>query len=133
MAINPVPADRPQQIPLIFYATNAGNEPVRSWLKDMDTADRRLIGLDLMTAQYAWPIGMPLCRAMGRGLFEVRTDLSGRISRVFICFVDGKLVALHGIIKKTQQTSKADLELARKRQSEVVKSSEKAQRSVGKK
>jgi phage-related protein len=104
-----------RKIPLSFFATDSGNEPVRDWLKSLDEADRKAIGQDLATAQYAWPVGMPLCRPLGEGLFEIRTQLSDRIARVFIGHVDGELVALHGFIKKTQQTPKADLALARKR------------------
>ncbi len=55
----------PQKIPLIFYRTAAGSEPVREWLKRLDEADRHAIGTDLLRAQWRWPVGMPLCRPMG--------------------------------------------------------------------
>ena len=86
----------------------------------MGEADRRVIGTDLLRAQWRWPVGMPLCRAMGKGLWEVRTDLSGnRTARVLICFYRGCLVALHGFIKKTRATPDDDLALARERQREL--------------
>ena len=66
---------QPQKIPLIFYRTVAGSEPVREWLKGLDEAERQAIGKDLLRAQWRWPVGMPLCRPMGNGLWEVRTDL----------------------------------------------------------
>lgn len=63
---------------------------------------------------------MPLCRAMGQGLWEIRTDLpSNRIARVLLCLHEGALVALHGFIKKTQKTPDDELALARKRQKEL--------------
>ena len=109
-------------ISLRFYKTASGNEPVREWLRDMDETDRRIIGTDLMTLQWGWPIGMPLCCPMGSGLWEVRSTLdSHRISRVLFCLSDGQIVALHGIIKKTQKTPKQDLKFARDRQKEVEK------------
>jgi phage-related protein len=37
-----------------------------------------------------------------------------------VCFYDGRLVALHGFIKKTRTTPKDDLTLARKRQKELT-------------
>ncbi len=105
---------------MVFYATSAGNEPVREWLKGLDEADRRAIGQDLMTAQYGWPVGMPLCRPMKDGLCEIRSSLpSNRIARVMISFHDGALYALHGFIKKTQKTPDDELKLARKRKKEV--------------
>ena len=111
---------QPQKIPLIFYRTAAGSEPVREWLKGLDEAERQEIGKDLLRAQWRWPVGMPLCRPMGKGLWEVRTDLPGnRTSRVLICFYRGCLVALHGFIKKTRATPEDDLALARKRQKEL--------------
>lgn len=63
---------------------------------------------------------MPLCRAMRDGLWEVRTSLPGRrISRVFICFHDGAIYALHGFVKKTRATPVEELALARRRRKEV--------------
>lgn len=62
---------------------------------------------------------MPLCRPLGDGLWELRTDLTGnRIARVFFCFTEGRLLALHGFIKKTQKTPDDELKLARKRKRE---------------
>lgn len=104
------------KIPFVFYRAASGSEPVRDWLRELPQDDRQAVGMDLMRAQFRWPVGMPLCRAMGQGLWEVRTTLpSKRIARVLFCLHDGRLVALHGFIKKTQATPKADLDLARQR------------------
>ncbi|HYC95085.1 MAG TPA: type II toxin-antitoxin system RelE/ParE family toxin, partial [Sphingomicrobium sp.] len=76
-------SSRPSKIDLVFYRTEAGNEPVRDWLLGLDPANRREIGLDLQRVQYRWPVGMPLVRPMGEGLFEVRTNLPDKtIARV---------------------------------------------------
>lgn len=93
---------------------------MRGWLLGLDKEDRKVIGKDIATVEYGWPIGMPACAPLGAGLYEVRTNLSGkRIARVLFCFWDGCLVLLHGFIKKTRKTPRADLELARQRQREV--------------
>lgn len=104
-----------RKIPLVFFATDAGNEPVREWLLDLPEEDRKVIGRDLATAQFAWPVGMPLCRPLGKGLFEIRSALGERTGRVLICHYDGLLVALHAIIKKTNKLPVDDVALARKR------------------
>lgn len=105
-----------------FYATAAGSEPVRDWLKEMDQADRRAIGADIATVEHGWPIGMPTCRSLGDGLWEVRTSLSGgRIARVLFAILAERMVLLHGFLKTTQRTPKADLELARKRKKEIAR------------
>jgi phage-related protein len=109
-----------QKIELVFYRGPTGNEPVRDWLIDLPLANRREIGLDLQRVQYRWPVGMPLVRPLGKGLFEVRTSLpDGTIARVMICFHGGELFALHGFIKKTQTTPAPDMEIARKRQKDL--------------
>lgn len=93
---------------------------MREWLKGLPEAERRAIGKDLMRAQWRWPVGMPLCRPLGNGLWEVRTDLpTRRTARVLLCFYQRHLVALHGFIKKTRTTPEDDLALARKRQWEL--------------
>jgi phage-related protein len=112
--------DAPQKIPLIFFRTDAGSEPVRDWLKGLPEADRRAIGKDLLRAQWRWPAGMPLCRPLGHGLWEIRTDLpTKRTARVLLCLYREHLVALHGFIKKTRTTPDEDLPLVRKRQKEL--------------
>jgi phage-related protein len=112
----------PQKIPLIFFRTAAGSEPVRDWLKALPTSERQAIGKDLLRAQWRWPVGMPLCRAMGNGLWEIRTDLpTKRTARVLPCLYRSHLVALAGFIKKTRATPDEDLALAQKRQKELMK------------
>lgn len=92
---------------------------VLDWLRGLAPKDRNTIGQDLMRVQFRWPVGMPLCRPFGGGLWEVRSDLtSNRIARVLFCFSEGRLIALHGFIKKTQKTPDAELALARKRMRE---------------
>ena len=103
----------------LFFKTESGNEPVRSWLLSLPKVERKIVGADLMKVQYCWPIGMPLVRGVGNGLWEVRSRLGDRIARV-IFLVDGKnMLLLHGFIKKTQKTPVHELELAlnRKKQS----------------
>jgi phage-related protein len=111
--------DTPRKIPAVFYRTRRGAELVRDWLRSLDERDRSVIGLDLMRVQFRWPVGMPLCRAMGDGLWEVRTSLpSNRIARVLFCLGRDRIVVLHGFIKKTQRTPDEELSLARKRKKE---------------
>lgn len=98
-----------------FYQTENRNEPVREWLKTLGRDDRQAIGKDIRTAEYGWPLGMPICDALGDGLWEVRTTLRGRIARVFFCMEGARMVLLHGIIKKGRTAPKVDLDTARDR------------------
>jgi len=102
-----------------FYRTEAGNEPVREWLQDLSDEDRRTIGVDLWTLQEGWPLGMPLCRSLGKGLWEVRSSLSDkREVRLLFCLKDDCIRVVNGFIKKTQKTSKEEIELALRRMKE---------------
>ena len=83
-----------------FYASELGAEPVRDWLKQLAAADRRRIGEDIKTVQFGWPLGMPVVRNLGGGLWEVRTRLENRIARVLFVLEGSTLVLLHGFIKK---------------------------------
>jgi len=121
MMTESVPGTR--KVPLVFYRTSAGAEPVLDWLRSLSATDRREVGRDLMRAQWRWPLGMPLCKPMGQGLWEVRSRLAtNRIARVVFCVHEGEMVALHGFIKKTQKTAPDDLALAIKRMKEITAS-----------
>jgi phage-related protein len=92
---------------------------VREWLKGLSPEDRKRIGEDIKTAEFGWPIGMPVCKPLGGGIYEVRSSLAhNRIARVLF-YIDKKsrMVLLHGFIKKTQKTPQEDLELARNNKS----------------
>jgi len=89
---------------------------VREWLKSLPSSDdRKTIGEDIKTVEFGWPVGMPVCKPLGNGINEVRTRLTqNRIARVLF-YIDkkGRMVLLHGFIKKTQKTPDEDLNLAR--------------------
>jgi phage-related protein len=105
-----------KRLPAHFYRLDSGREPVREWLKELEPEDRRAIGEDVKDVEFSWPIGMPLVRPLGRELWEVRSSLPrGRIARVLFCVGHGRMVLLHGFIKKTQKTPQHDIDLALKR------------------
>jgi len=110
------PGHQGKRLPVIFFRTDAGGEPIRDWLrKTLSPDDRKRIGEDMKTIEFGWPVGMPLCRTLGEGIYEVRTKLAqNRIARVLF-YVDSRsrMVLLHGFIKKTQRTPIEDLALAK--------------------
>ena len=116
------PADSQNQgkrVPAIFYRTEAGGEPVREWLRGLSPEDRKTIGEDIKTVEFGWPIGMPVCKPLRGGIYEVRSSLAqNRIARVLF-YIDrrGRMILLHGFMKKTQKTPREDLELAKNNKS----------------
>jgi phage-related protein len=103
-------------IPIIFYREEGSQkEPVRQWLMELTKENRRIIGKDLRTVQIGWPLGMPLVKAMGQGLWELRSNLPDGTVRIFFITSNGEIVLLHAIIKKSQKTPEKELETAKKR------------------
>ena len=98
-----------------FFRTEYGNEPVREWLKLLSREDKRIIGEDIKTVQFGWPLGMPVVRKIGPGLWEVRSRLVDRIARVLFTVETSRMILLHGFIKKSDKTPLDDLNLARRR------------------
>ena len=101
-----------------FFKSVGGREPVRDWLLSLSDEDRKTIGDDIRTAEFGWPVGMPVCRPItGRkGLWEVRSRLKGRrIARVLFCVRRGDMVLLNGFIKTGPQAHKAAIAAAARR------------------
>lgn len=101
-----------------FFQSESGNEPVREWLQGLSDAEKKKIGEDIATAEYGWPIGMPTCRALKKGLHEIRTQLPKKWARVLFFVKDQYMILVHGFMKKTNTTPKSDFDLALKRKKE---------------
>lgn len=113
--------DRTKKLPARFYVNPAGRKQVREWILDLPEDDRHTVGKDIQKVEFGWPLGRLYCAPLGAGLWEVRSALnSGRIARVIFCMGDGAMILLHGFIKKTQKTPKADIGLALKRMKELT-------------
>ncbi len=100
---------------LIFYRSESGVEPVREWLKELRREDRKAVGEDIKTAQFGWPLGMPLIRKIEKGLWEVRSNITDGIARTFFTVEKNTMVLLHGFVKKSRETPPNELHTARRR------------------
>ena len=69
---------------------------MREWLKALPKNERKMIGEDIMTVQFRWPLGMPLVDNIGSGIREVRSKLPTRIARTLFFVHEGEIVLLHG-------------------------------------
>lgn len=98
-----------------FFRTETGNEPVREWLRGLSAMDKKIIGEDIKTVQFGWPLGMPLVAHLDGDVWEVRVRLDTRIARILFALEGSIMVLLHGFIKKQQKTPKPDLDLAKER------------------
>lgn len=99
-----------------FWRSAAGREPVRDWLNGLSDPERRVVGRDIAKVQYGWPLGLPLCRPMGEGIWEIRSSLPNRREvRVLFGFCGETLVLLHAFVKKSQKTPLLAMNTARER------------------
>ena len=101
---------------IIYY-----NEAVRLWVDSLPVGIRayyaRITGA---MRQYVPNLGMPYTRALGDELFEIRAKGKEGIARIFYCTVwRGKIMILHGFVKKTDKTPRRELATARRRLREV--------------
>ena len=113
----------PRLLPVVFFRTETGREPVREWLKDLPKDERRIIGEDIMTVQFRWPLGMPLVDHLGSGIWEIRSRLVNRIARTLFFVHQEEIILLHGFIKKTRKTPNEDRALALRRKNAYLKNS----------
>ncbi len=98
-----------------FFRTESGREPVREWLKSMPRDHRKIMGADIKTVQFGWPLGMPLVRKLDPGLWEIRVHLPEGIARILFTTARQRMILLHGFVKKSQKTPREDLALAKTR------------------
>jgi len=112
--------NRLKPIPLAFWRSASGHEPVREWLKALSAEDKRAIGRDIAKVQFGWPIGLPVCRRLGDGLWEVRSSLQGRREARACWFSRWRVIALTAFFKKTQTTPAKELATARQRLKEAT-------------
>ena len=115
----------PRPLPAVFFRTETGREPVREWLQDLPKEERKIIGVDIMTVQFRWPLGMPLVDSLGSGIWEIRSKLPNRIARTLFFVHEGEIVLLHGFIKKTRKTPNQDRALALQRKNAYIQTSKK--------
>ena len=98
-----------QPILTVSFYTNGNTEPVRDWLKSLTGADKKIIGEDIKTVQYGWPLGMPLVAHLGNDIWEVRIKLDNRIARVLFCLEQSHMGFCTALLKKRKKYQKMNL------------------------
>ena len=88
-----------------FYSESNGREPVRIWLQSLDKAVKIILGEDISKVQFRWPLGMPLVRSLGEGIYELRSHIPNGIIRILFLVTNKTMVLLHGFIKKDTKAS----------------------------
>lgn len=83
----------------------------------MPDSVRHDIGLELMRVQFgSEPTNFKSMHTVGAGAYEIRVrDVSGAYRAIYVAKFEHAVYVLHAFQKKTQQTAKMDIELARAR------------------
>jgi len=110
-----VNGDERKRLQAEFFQYANGAQPVREWLlKELSDADRKLVGRDIAAVEFEWPVGPPLAKKHG-DMWELRTIVSTGWSRVFFVAANGRMILLHGTVKKSSSVPRNEIEIARKR------------------
>lgn len=102
-----------------FYSEpeqEGAREPVKEWLRQLPQGERAEVGADIRIVQDYWPhvreVRPKLVEYIRDDVWEIRTTLKDHWHRVFFGFVNGELLLLHAIKKKTNQTRDNDISTA---------------------
>lgn len=100
---------------IIFYETDNGQYPVKTFLKSIK--DKKLYAKILrdinLLRQSGNLLRAPTSSSLTDGLFELRTIQSNNIARIIYFFIVGnRIILTNGFIKKTQKTPRSEIEKA---------------------
>ncbi|GHU17291.1 hypothetical protein FACS189475_00880 [Betaproteobacteria bacterium] len=86
-------------------------------LREMPTDARHELGIELMSVQYGFePEDFKPMPDVGAGAYEIRyRDANGAFRLMYVAKFAKAIYVLHAFQKKTQKTSRFDIELAAKR------------------
>ena len=89
-------------------------------LRSFPRASRREAGYQLDRVQYGLePSDWKPMKTVGAGVREIRIRRSGQFRVVYVTRIDDAVYVLHAFQKKTQQTSKQDIAVARQRLKQI--------------
>lgn len=99
-----------------YYERENGDRPAEEFILAQDKKLRAKIFMTLEFLEEKGPeLREPFSKALGDGIFEVRTKLGSDISRVLYFFVVGrKIILTNGFIKKAQKTPRTEIERAKR-------------------
>jgi len=110
--------DRKEPLKAVFFETENGNQPVRDFILECTREDKKEIGSDIFTVQKKFPLGLPLVEKIDTDLWEIRSNISDGICRIFFTICQETMVLLHGFVKKSQKIPSKEIETAKRRLTE---------------
>lgn len=101
---------------IVFYEKDDGTKPALEYVDSLSMKMRaRLYKIMELLADYGPQLRMPYSEHLQDGIFQIRAQQEGNISRVLYFFSVGKTIILsNGFTKKTPKTPSAEIKLAKK-------------------
>ena len=117
-----------EQYEVIFFALEDGTQPAREFLDGLSVKMRaRVVKIIQMLRDYGGQVRMPYSEYLRDGIFQIRAQQEGNISRVLYFFNDGqKIILTNGFTKKTPKTPPAEIERAKRYKAEYERKEAKA-------
>ena len=113
---------------IVFFTKEDGSQPAREFMDSLSLKmQARLIKIIAMLREYGGQVRMPYSEYLQDGIFQIRAQQEGNITRVLYFFNDGKKVILtngftkktpNGFTKKTPKTPPAEIERAKRYKAE---------------
>ncbi|MCM1322230.1 MAG: type II toxin-antitoxin system RelE/ParE family toxin [Bacteroides sp.] len=107
--------ERSEPLKAAFFKTEKDNQPCRDFILSLSQDDKREVGAKIFEVQKGFPMGLPLVRKIGADLWEIRTDISDGICRIFFTIMNETMILLHGFVKKSQKIPQNELKAAESR------------------
>lgn len=98
-----------------FYTKDNGEKPAKDFILSLDTKMKaKVLGIIDVLEECGTQLREPYSKHLNDGIFEIRGKVGTDITRVLYFFYYGKRIILtNGFIKKTQQTPKNEIKLAK--------------------
>ena len=105
---------------VIFYEKEDGSRPAYEYIRTLpDKMRARIYKIAAMLEEEGMQARMPYSEYLQDGIFQIRAQQEGNITRVLYFFNDGKKVILtNGFTKKTPKTPPAEIERAKRYKAE---------------
>ena len=99
-----------------FYEKVNGEQPAKEFLLSLNKKMRaKMSDTILLLQDNGNELRMPYSEHLEDGIFELRAKVGSDISRVlYFFYIDQQIILTNGFIKKSQKTSKREIELAKK-------------------
>jgi phage-related protein len=100
-----------------FYVFPNGNSPVLDWFDSQEAfVKAKLARIFDLLQEKGTSVGKPYVAPLEDKLYEIRVEQDTNIYRaIYFAYTGRRFILLHGFQKKTQKTSKKDLNLAKER------------------